>query len=187
MGLGVNRSLPQVHCTAGCLVLLRPHTCLCEGLQCFQKTSFPPSKIPPLEAPSFFCNPNTCRQAHRDTDTHRASCLAWKIASNHQCSRVSCKWHMLCLAVFKWTRTHKYTLGKKWKRCFSLPFEGLLCLVCREENVPITAPIATATWVRGYNFVFLPPPSGKKICLKYLLEGRGGGKAKHCSSAFSKH
>lgn len=84
--------------------------------------------------------------------------------TSHKHCWVTCKRHMFIFFSLPKINLSpsKYREGKQE----ILPFDGRLCFVCREENVPITAPIAKATcefleriyfgWV--FFFILLTPP-----------------------------
>lgn len=133
-----------------------------------------------------------------------------RIALHRHCW-VTCKWHMFIFSFLPNTNfsPSKYTEETGKANQEVLPFDGLLCFVCREENVPITAPIAKATsefWRRiyfGWGYfsnsshpspplpvntigVKCPQEQNKTEEVKRRKKRRRREKAKHCSSAFSK-
>lgn len=67
--------------------------------------------------------------------------------TSHKHCWVTCKWHMFIFSSLPNINfsPNKYTEGTGKAKQEVLPFDGRLCFVCREENVPITAPIAKAT------------------------------------------
>lgn len=52
--------------------------------------------------------------------------------------------------------------GEQKEEGRGLPFEGRLCLVCREEKVPMTAPMAAKTCVQLGTSGPAPPSPGRK-------------------------
>lgn len=67
--------------------------------------------------------------------------------------------------------------GEQKEEGGGLPFEGRLCLVCRDEKVPMTAPMAAKTCVRLGTSGPAPPLHWKEISVDLLLR-IGGGKKK---------
>lgn len=69
--------------------------------------------------------------------------------------------------------------GEQKEEGGGLPLEGRLCLVCRDEKVPMTAPMAAKTCVRLGTPCPAPPLPWKEICVAPLLRIGGGKKKKH--------
>lgn len=77
--------------------------------------------------------------------------------------------------------------GEQKEEGDGLPFEGRLCLVCRDEKVPMTAPMAAKTCMRLGTPRLAPPLPWKEISVYRLLRIGGGKKHRQlvCSLVFS--
>lgn len=69
--------------------------------------------------------------------------------------------------------------GEQKEEGGGLPLEGRLCLVCRDEKVPMTAPMAVKTCVRLGTPRPAPPLPWKEISVAPLLRIGGGKKKKN--------